>query len=175
MRFVLLLLTVALLLTKTVSAIDGLLGKSSPRQIEMLHRMSEKNRQKVENVDKHPCYGGLNNNNKCFEETQLYQALYNLIGNGVPALGFVLTAFLPPTSPEFKELVKSFEIVNKKLDVIGDKVNDILRMLPLTQKSAYIKSLSDIDASHEKLMDFYKELSSADCKPNITSTIKHCW
>ena len=83
----------------------------------------------------------------------------------MPALGFVLTAFFPPTSPEYQKLVESFEIVNKKLDDIGDKVDDILRILPLTaQKSAYIGDFSDINASHEKLMDFYIELSSV--KPN---------
>lgn len=168
MRFVLTLFTAMLLLTETVFAMDALFGKSSPRQVEMLYRMNEKNRQKVDNINQPPCYGGLNKGD-CFEETQLYQAFYNLIDSDVPALGFVLTAFFPPTSPEYQKLVESFEEVNKKLDDIGDKVDDILRILPLTtQKTAYISVVSDINASHEKLMDFYNELSSTECKPNIT-------
>ncbi|XP_066929946.1 SE-cephalotoxin-like [Clytia hemisphaerica] len=96
--------------------------------------------------------------------------LVSKIGALAPFLGAagafisILLAFLPQDSAEIQLMKTEFAEVNKKLDIITHKLDNIERLIKIeTQKAAYIDSESKINFGFTQLAKFYDELMGVDC------------
>ncbi|XP_066932710.1 SE-cephalotoxin-like isoform X2 [Clytia hemisphaerica] len=94
------------------------------------------------------------------------------VGSLAPFLGAagaflsIILAFLPKEdSAELKFMKKGFAEVNKKLDIITNKLDGIERSIEFeAQKQAYIDAENKINFGYNQLTKFYDEVMKVECK-----------